>query len=46
MKTGTQVLACDLRFAGNEKAIFGQPRSASVSYLVAERLNGFRVWSR
>jgi hypothetical protein len=45
MKTGTQVLACDLRFAGKEEAIFAQPRSVS-SFLVAARLNGSRVWSR
>ena len=46
MKTVTQVLACDLRFAGKERAIFGQSRWASVSYLMAGRLNGARVWSR
>jgi len=38
------VLACDLRFASRQRALFGTPRSASDWSRAAERWNGSRVW--
>jgi len=39
------VLACDMRFASRQSAIFGQLRSASDWSRAAERWHGSRVWS-
>ena len=39
------VLACDMRFASRQSALFGNPRSASDWSRAAERWNGSRAWS-
>ena len=39
------VLACDMRFASRQSALFGNPRSASGWSRAAERWNGACVWS-